>query len=76
MKPIGSPAVSSSRPAGYPPGFERRVTLADGRAAAIRPIVPGDAPALAEAIRTPMPTPFIGASSAPHRVRRNGSCAT
>jgi RimJ/RimL family protein N-acetyltransferase len=39
-------------PAGYPPDFERRLRLRDGREVFIRPIVPGDAPDLAEAIRT------------------------
>jgi RimJ/RimL family protein N-acetyltransferase len=39
-------------PAGYPRQFEREVRLRDGRAALVRPIIPADAPALADAIRT------------------------
>lgn len=37
-------------PPGYPHEYERLVTLRDGRSVLIRPIQPGDAPALAEAI--------------------------
>lgn len=39
-------------PTGYPRQFEREVRLRDGRAALVRPIIPADAPALADAIRT------------------------
>jgi GNAT superfamily N-acetyltransferase len=39
-------------PRGYPLEFERLVRLPDGRRVFIRPILPGDAPELAEAIRT------------------------
>jgi RimJ/RimL family protein N-acetyltransferase len=39
-------------PAGYPREFERELRLYDGRPVLVRPIVAGDAPALAEAIRT------------------------
>ncbi|MEV0734839.1 GNAT family protein [Streptomyces sp. NPDC050549] len=39
-------------PPGYPLAYEREVRLGDGRRAAIRPIVPSDAPALAAAIRS------------------------
>lgn len=39
-------------PAGYPHRFERDIMLRDGRAMLVRPIIPTDAPALAEAIRT------------------------
>jgi RimJ/RimL family protein N-acetyltransferase len=39
-------------PRGYPLDFERIVRLHDGRRVFIRPILPGDAPELAEAIRT------------------------
>lgn len=39
-------------PAGYPSGYESVVPLADGRRVEIRPILPSDAPELAEAIRT------------------------
>jgi RimJ/RimL family protein N-acetyltransferase len=38
-------------PPGYPREYERQVQLPDGRAVDIRPIVPGDGPALAEAFR-------------------------
>jgi hypothetical protein len=39
-------------PPGYPLAYERELLLGDGRRAAIRPIVPSDAPALAAAIRS------------------------
>ena len=39
-------------PPGYPPEYVRLVTLRDGRSVLIRPIQPGDAPALAEAIQS------------------------
>ena len=39
-------------PAGYPQEYLRLVTLRDGRSVLIRPILPGDAPALAEAIQS------------------------
>ncbi|WP_329267259.1 GNAT family N-acetyltransferase [Streptomyces sp. NBC_01451] len=39
-------------PPGYPLAYERELRLSDGRRAAIRPIVPSDAPALAAAIRS------------------------
>ncbi len=42
-------------PHGYPAGYEHDVALADGRRVLIRPIVPGDAQQLAEAIRTADP---------------------
>jgi GNAT superfamily N-acetyltransferase len=55
-------------PAGYPRDYERRLRLADGRHVQIRPIVPADAPALAEAIRAADPDTlrrrFLG--GAPH----------
>lgn len=41
----------SRSPHGYANDLERTVRLADGRTAFLRPIVPGDAAALAEAIR-------------------------
>ena len=51
------PAVRPARqtadlPPGYPQEFQRLVTLRDGRSVLIRPIQPGDAPALAEAIES------------------------
>jgi RimJ/RimL family protein N-acetyltransferase len=42
-------------PPGYPREFERRVSLRDGRTVQIRPIVPADAPQLAEAMRSADP---------------------
>jgi GNAT superfamily N-acetyltransferase len=39
-------------PPGYPREYQREVTLRDGRRVLIRPILPGDAPELAEAIKT------------------------
>lgn len=42
-------------PGGYPSGWETAVRLADGRSVDIRPIVPDDAPELADAIRTADP---------------------
>ncbi len=42
-------------PPGYPSGYEHELALADGRRVLIRPIVPGDAQQLAEAIRTADP---------------------
>ncbi len=46
------PAV---RPPGYPVRYQRLVRLQDGRLVGVRPIVPADAPALAEAIKTADP---------------------
>ena len=51
------PAVRPARqtaelPPGYPQEYQRLVTLRDGRSVLIRPILPGDAPALAEAIES------------------------
>lgn len=43
---------SQNLPAGYPRGYDCVVGLADGRRVEIRPILPSDAPELAEAIRT------------------------
>lgn len=46
-------------PAGLPPGYpleyQREMTLHDGRRVLIRPILPGDAPELADAIKTADP---------------------
>ena len=39
-------------PPGYPQEYGRLVTLRDGRSVLIRPILPGDAPALGEAIES------------------------
>jgi GNAT superfamily N-acetyltransferase len=43
---------SQDRPPGYPGSYESVMRLADGRRVQIRPILPSDAPELAEAIRT------------------------
>jgi RimJ/RimL family protein N-acetyltransferase len=42
-------------PPGYPRSYERRLRLRDGRTVAIRPLIPADAPLLAEAIATADP---------------------
>ncbi len=47
-----SRARSPKLPVGYPADLERHVVLDDGRRAFIRPLLPGDRSALAEAIRT------------------------
>lgn len=44
--------TAAALPPGYPPEFERRLTLHDGRTVQVRPIRPDDAPELAEAIAT------------------------
>lgn len=58
--------MGDHRPVGYPAEFERWVQLQDGRRVSIRPIVPGDAAELAEAIRTADPVTlrrrFLGAA--------------
>ena len=60
MKDLGGwsahpPAVPPARqtadlPPGYPQEYRRLVTLRDGRSVLIRPVLPSDAPALAESI--------------------------
>jgi GNAT superfamily N-acetyltransferase len=42
-------------PAGYPDSYETSLRLADGRRISVRPILPSDAPELAEAIRAADP---------------------
>lgn len=42
-------------PAGYPLEYQQEMTLRDGRRVLIRPILPGDAPELADAIKTADP---------------------
>ncbi len=42
-------------PPGYPAGYERELVLSDGRSVLVRPILPSDAPELAEAINTADP---------------------
>ena len=44
--------LTADLPPGYPQEYERLVTLRDGRSALIRPVLPSDAPALAEAIES------------------------
>src|SRR6516165_6313356 len=39
-------------PPGYPQEYRRLVTLRDGRSVLIRPVLPSDAPALAESIES------------------------
>ncbi len=46
---------SAERPVGYPDSYETALRLADGRRVSVRPILPSDAPELAEAIRTADP---------------------
>jgi GNAT superfamily N-acetyltransferase len=52
-------------PPGYPRGYERRIRLRDGRTVGIRPLIPADAPLLAEALITADPETlrrrFLGA---------------
>jgi GNAT superfamily N-acetyltransferase len=43
---------SADLPPGYPQEYRRLVTLRDGRSVLIRPVLPGDAPALAESIES------------------------
>jgi RimJ/RimL family protein N-acetyltransferase len=44
--------MSADLPPGYPQEYLRLVTLRDGRSVLIRPVLPSDAPALAEAIQS------------------------
>lgn len=49
---MGQTQQQAGPPPGYPWGYQRLVTLDDGRRILIRPILPSDAPGLAEAIKT------------------------
>jgi len=50
---VGRPArQTADLPPGYPQEYQRLVTLRDGRSVLIRPILPSDAPGLAEAIES------------------------
>jgi RimJ/RimL family protein N-acetyltransferase len=54
---VHTPAVCPARqaadlPSGYPQEYQRLVMLRDGRSVLIRPILPSDAPALAEALES------------------------
>jgi GNAT superfamily N-acetyltransferase len=52
---MGAGAEAGGLPPGYPRECEHEVTLRDGRHVLIRPILPSDAPELAEAIKTADP---------------------
>jgi GNAT superfamily N-acetyltransferase len=60
------PSPTSDRPPCYPAEFERTIRLRDGRAVAVRPIVPDDAAELAAALATADPVTlrrrFLGAA--------------
>ena len=43
--------ILGSLPPGYPEDYQRQVTLSDGRRVFVRPVLPSDAPELADAIR-------------------------
>ena len=49
---MGQPQQQAGPPPGYPWEYQRLVRLDDGRRILIRPILPSDAPGLAEAIKT------------------------
>lgn len=49
---VGARVAVEAKPAGYPQEYEVSVRLKDGRRVGIRPILPSDAPELADAIRT------------------------
>ena len=46
------PRQTADLPPGFPQEYQRLVTLRDGRSALIRPVLPSDAPALAESIES------------------------
>ncbi len=52
---MGAEPGVAGLPPGYPREYEQEVTLRDGRRVLIRPILPSDAPELAEAIKTADP---------------------
>jgi hypothetical protein len=56
-------------PQGYPHECERRIRLRDGRTVGIRPLIPADAPLLAEPVIMADPETLRRASSAVRRVR-------
>jgi GNAT superfamily N-acetyltransferase len=49
---MGLGPETAGRPPGYPQEYQREMTLRDGRLVLIRPVLPGDAPELADAIKT------------------------
>jgi RimJ/RimL family protein N-acetyltransferase len=53
--PDKGPTRAADWPPGYPLEYQRQVTLRDGRQVFIRPILPSDAPELADAIKTADP---------------------
>jgi GNAT superfamily N-acetyltransferase len=52
---MGAEPGPAGLPPGYPRDYQQEVTLRDGRPVLIRPILPSDAPDLAEAIKTADP---------------------
>ena len=52
---MGAESGAAGLPPGYPRECEQEITLRDGRRVLIRPILPSDAPELAEAIKTADP---------------------
>ncbi len=49
---MGLGPETAGRPPGYPQEYQRETALRDGRLVLIRPVLPGDAPELADAIKT------------------------
>jgi len=47
---VRPPRQTADLPPGFPQEYQRLVTLRDGRSVLIRPVLPSDAPALAESI--------------------------
>ena len=52
---MGAEPGAAGLPPGYPREYEQEGTLRDGRRVLVRPILPSDAPELAEAIKTADP---------------------
>ncbi len=52
---MGAEPGTAGLPPGYPKEYEQEVTLSDRRRVLVRPILPSDAPELAEAIKTADP---------------------
>lgn len=52
---MGAEPGTAGLPPGYPQEYEQEVTLSDRRRVLVRPILPSDAPELAEAIKTADP---------------------
>ena len=49
---MGLGPETPGRPPGYPQEYQREMALRDGRLVLVRPVLPGDAPELADAIKT------------------------